>query len=131
MTDSISDFVIRLKNASMANIRTVNSPYSIYREKLTELLVKQNYLDGYQVDTTGKFKSLAVNLKTNGIKVNRLDIKLISKPGRRVYVHASQLKRYLLGLGHVIISTPSGLMTTKQAQKAKLGGELICRIKMN
>jgi len=128
MTDSISDFIIRLKNGSLANNQTVVSPHSKLRENLAQLLVKQNYLAGYKVDTTGKFKQLVINLKSTGVKVNRLNIKLISKPGRRVYAQANQLNRFSLGVGSVIISTPSGLMTTKQAYKAKLGGELLCRI---
>lgn len=131
MTDSISDFAIRLQNASMANNQTVKSPHSKLRESFADLLAKQGYLADYRIDTVGKFKEISVNLLTSGVKVKRISVQLISKPGRRLYVKANQLKRYSFGVGSVIISTPSGLMTAKQAQKAQLGGELLCRVKLH
>lgn len=128
MNDSISDFVIRLKNASLANNHEVVSPYSKFRADLAKVLLDQGFIGGYRVDTDTKFKVLKVSLKSSGIRVDRLQVVRISKPGRRVYAQANRMARLILGQGAVIVSTPQGLMTAKQAQKANLGGELICKI---
>ena len=128
MNDAISDFVIRLKNASLANNSEVTSPYSKFRESLAKLLLDQHYIAGYQVNSDSQFKVLTVKLITNGVRVDRLQVVRISKPGRRVYAQANRMDKLILGQSTVIVSTPSGLMTAKQAKKTHQGGELICKI---
>lgn len=127
MNDSINDFITRLKNASMADKAEVQSPHSKLRENLAKLLASQGLIADYQVDESSGFKNLVVHLVKTKVKVNRLETVIISKPGRRVYAHSSQLKKLNLGRSILIISTPQGLMTANQAMKANLGGELICR----
>lgn len=130
MNDSISDFIIRLKNASFANNEEVMSPHSKLRENMAKLLSTRNLIAGYQVETNeaNGFKYLIIKLTKTKAKVNRLEAVIVSKPGRRVYSHASKLAKHNLGRSTLVVSTPKGLMTADQAIKENLGGELICRV---
>jgi len=128
MNDLISDFIIRIKNASLSNNGEVTCPHSKLQENLAKLMVDQGILSSYAVNTDSVHKELTVKLKQDGIRTVRLDAARISKPGRRLYVRTTQMAKYILGQGVVIVSTPLGLMTAKQAIKAKQGGELICKI---
>lgn len=128
MNDLISDYIIRLKNASLSNNSEVISPHSKLQESLAKLMVDQGLLDTYKVDIISGHKNIITKLKQDGVRTVRLDATRISKPGRRVYTRTTQMTKYILGQGTVIISTPLGLMTAKQAIKAKQGGELICKI---
>jgi small subunit ribosomal protein S8 len=119
----------------MAEKDEVEVPYSRFRKEILDLLVKTGYLNKVsQNDDNGK-KSLKVELKyydeeRPAIKL----IELVSKPGRRIYKKADQLKPYkpLAGykqeMGIVVISTSKGLMTTKQAREKNIGGQVLFKI---
>lgn len=128
ISDPIADLLIRIKNASMAGSKNVSVPYSKLKENLAKILQVEGYLKKVAVSGEGVQKELVLTLAEEGSKPRPIEVKRISKPGGRVYVQAKEIKLWRRGLGTVIISTPKGLMTGKQALQKKLGGEIICKV---
>ncbi len=124
MENSIIDLIIRIKNGYMAKKETIESPCSKYREAILKKLVSLKYIKGYEVKGTVK-KSITINLTYEEGKPAISDVKIYSKPGMRLYISYKNLKPILSGFGYSILSTSSGIMTNKEAKKAKLGGELL------
>ena len=126
LSDPISDFLTRLKNASNAGNEFFTAPHSKTKEAIAKILEDEGYIWNYEVDSTGKFKELKVKVKysDNGTPVVT-DLKRVSKPGIRRYVGAGEIPRVLNGLGISIVSTSTGLKTGAHARKEKLGGELL------
>lgn len=129
MTDPIADFIIRIKNASLAGKNNVTVPYSRVKESLANILQKQGWINKVEiVEKNGKKDLVLALVETKTGAVRPIEVKRISKPGRRVYIKAKDLKTAARGLGTIIVSTPSGLMTHREAMAKKLGGEVICKI---
>jgi small subunit ribosomal protein S8 len=122
MTDPISDLLIRIKNAGMAQHDQLTVPYSRLKEDLVKLMIVTGHVGGLAV--TGETTKRALEIKAPKIK----SVRRMSKPGMRLYVDHQNLKRYLKRRGVTILSTSKGLMTAKDAFKKKLGGELICHL---
>jgi small subunit ribosomal protein S8 len=131
MTDPISDFLTRIRNAAKAKHRVVEIPSSNTKKALTEILYRQGYILNYKFDDdNGPQGTIKIALKydnLSGMSAIR-DIKRISKPGLRKYAGAEELPRVLNGLGIAIISTSKGVITDKEARAAKVGGEVLCYI---
>lgn len=121
---NIVDFIIRLKNGYLAKKETITVPYSKTIEKILMILKKENFIDDFILEESGKKKSIKVNLKYSHKMPMVTDVKIFSKPGRRLYVKANSLKPVLAGKGIAILSTPKGILTDKEARKLKVGGEL-------
>ncbi|MDA0765702.1 MAG: 30S ribosomal protein S8 [Verrucomicrobia bacterium] len=128
LSDPISDFLTRFKNASRAGNDEFKAPFSKTKAEIARILKEEGYIWGYEVDTTGKFPELKVKAKYMDGRSALTDLKRMSKPGRRRYVGAEEIPRVLNGLGISIISTSKGLMTGHQAKRQKLGGELLANI---
>ena len=144
MTDPIADMLTRIRNAQMVKKPEVVMPYSKLKLNLLKLLVKEGWLGSVEKlepsvstkfkkqqrdDLTNRFASLHVKLKYNSDQQPHISqLKRISKPGRRIYVNKDQIPIVLNHRGISIISTSQGLMTNKQAQAKKIGGEIICEI---
>lgn len=130
VTDPIADFIIRIKNASLARKNLVEIRWSKMKESLAEILVKEGYLGKVKVKTDeSKFKILELELKYKDKNPVLNDVKRISKPGVRFYAKAKKTPHVRKGWGGItIISTSSGLMTGTEAKKRNLGGEVICQI---
>lgn len=125
--DIISDFLIRIKNAALAGKQALFSPFSKGSLELAKILQKQGFLEKVEVIEEGKKKNLKVSLLKEKNKTCLFEIERISKPGRRVYYKAKDLKQPR-GLWKIIVSTPEGLMEAKEALKNNCGGEVICKI---
>ncbi|NTW46524.1 MAG: 30S ribosomal protein S8 [Chlorobaculum sp.] len=128
VTDSIADFITRIRNAGSAKNKTTDIPYTRVRENLSKLLVDKGYIKNYTVISTEQFPFIRVELKYmqdghHAIK----EISRVSKPGRRVY-QGKDIKRYLGGLGLFILSTSKGILTDKEAREQNVGGEVLFRI---
>ncbi|NTV82371.1 30S ribosomal protein S8 [Chlorobaculum thiosulfatiphilum] len=128
VTDSIADFITRIRNAGSAKNKTTDIPYTRVRENLSKLLVEKGYIKNYTVISTEQFPFIRVELKyiqdgRHAIK----EISRVSKPGRRVY-QGKDIKRYLGGLGLFILSTSKGILTDKEAREQNVGGEVLFRI---
>lgn len=131
MTDPISDYLTRLRNAIKANHRIVEIPSSNLKKEMTKVLYEKGYILNYKFDETeNKQGVIKVALKYNPVsKVPAIrTLKRVSKPGLRKYSKADELPRVINGLGIAIISTSKGVMTDKDARQQKVGGEVICYV---
>jgi small subunit ribosomal protein S8 len=123
--DPISDMLTRVRNGVSARKSSVTMPHSKLCEQVARILDANGFLAGVKVTEAGGFKSLELTLPESG-KITTLD--RISKPGRRVYIGVSAIPVILGGRGLVVVSTSNGVMTGREARKAGLGGELICKV---
>ena len=128
ISDPISDFLIRLKNASRAENETFTAPSSKMKVELARILKEEGYIWNYEVDTTTKFPEIKVTAKYVDGTPALTDLKRISRPGRRHYVGAGEVPRVLNGLGISILSTSRGVMTGTQAKRENVGGELLAMV---
>lgn len=122
--DTIGDFIIRLKNAGMVGKDTVSVPYSKLRHSIAEKLVDAGYIEA--ADTKGKEvqqKTLEVKLRYENGSHRINGVKRVSKPGRRLYTKVADLHPVKFGKGHLILSTPAGILTGEEAKEKKVGGE--------
>ena len=126
LKDSISDLHTRILNANTARKRLVVMPYSKMKQQVADILKDNGFLEEVKVAADGGFKSLELTLPADQETITSLI--RVSKPGRRVYTSASDIPLVLGGRGIVIVSTSNGVMTGRQARKANLGGELICKV---
>jgi small subunit ribosomal protein S8 len=129
-TDTIADFLTRIRNASAANHRVVEIPASNLKKEITKILFDQGYILSYKFEDKTAQGSIKIALKydkeTKGSVIKK--IQRISTPGLRKYVGSSEVPRILNGLGISIISTSKGVMTGKQAQNENVGGEVLCYV---
>lgn len=109
----------------MASHKEVTVPHTIIGEHIIDILKKGNYVDSYGVKEVEGRKYIEVVL-SKVAKVHHY--KRISKPGRRIYTKAGQIPLVLRGLGMVILSTPKGIMSGKEAHKLRVGGEILCEV---
>jgi small subunit ribosomal protein S8 len=129
MTDPIADMLTRVRNASSAMHDDVSIPSSKLKENIAKILVDEGYVDSYEVATGEGHPTIRIRLRYSDERERVISgIRRISKPGRRVYRGAQELPRVLGGLGVAIISTSQGLMTDKQARRAKVGGEVLAYV---
>ena len=129
MTDPIADMLTRIRNAITAKHDSVVVPASRIKEDIAKILVSEGYIKNYTIEGEGIEKSIAIELKY-GAKGERVitGIKRVSKPGLRIYARCEELPKVLNGLGIAIISTPKGLMTDREARKARHGGEVLAYV---
>lgn len=128
LTDPISDFLTRFKNASRARKDEFKAPYSKIKAEIARILQQEGYVWSYEVDTSGQFPEIKVKTKFVERTPALTDLKRVSRPGLRQYVGAEEIPRVLNGLGIAILSTSRGIMTGHAARKAKLGGELLALV---
>ncbi len=128
LTDPISDFLTRWKNASRARKEDFSAPFSRVKAEIARILQEEGYIWSYEVDTTGRHPVIRVKNKFAGNRGVVTDVKRVSKPGMRQYVQVDDIPRVLGGLGIAILSTPRGLMTGSQARKQRVGGELLALV---
>ena len=130
MTDSIADYLTRLRNAIMANHRVVEVPASNLKKEITKILFEKGYILNYKFVEDGPQGTIKVALKydpqtkTNAIKC----LKRVSTPGLRKYTGYKDMPRVINGLGIAILSTSQGVMTNKEAAELKIGGEVLCYV---
>ena len=133
MTDPIADMLTRLRNANQAYHDSAAMPSSKLKTHIAEILQEQGYIAGWKVNEIEKdgstFKQLVVDLKYGPNRERSIaGVRRVSKPGLRVYAKSTSLPKVLGGLGVAIISTSTGLMTDKQANKKGVGGEVLAYV---
>ncbi|MBK6966822.1 MAG: 30S ribosomal protein S8 [Bacteroidales bacterium] len=130
VTDPISDYLTRLRNAVMANHRIVEIPSSNMKKEITKILFDKGYILNYKFEDDSIPGIIKIALKYHPVsKVPAIrSLERVSKPGLRRYVGADELPRVLNGLGVAILSTNKGLMTDKEARTLQIGGEVLCYI---
>ncbi|MGY2067728.1 30S ribosomal protein S8 [Blastococcus sp. SYSU DS0619] len=133
MTDPIADMLTRLRNANQAYHDAAVMPSSKLKTHIAEILQQEGYIAGWRVDDTDKdgnpFKQLVIDLKYGPNRERSIaGVRRVSKPGLRVYAKSTALPKVLGGLGVAIISTSTGLLTDKQANKKGVGGEVLAYV---
>ncbi len=131
MTDTVSDYLTRLRNAIKANHRIVEVPASNLKKEITKILFEKGYILKYKFENTENNQGLIkIALKYHPITklsaIRTLD--RVSSPGLRKYSGVDKMPRVLNGLGIAIISTSKGVITDKEAKKLNVGGEVLCYI---
>lgn len=130
LTDPISDYLTRIRNASKAGHRVVNIPASNLKKQMTKILFDQGYILSYKFEEDKVQGNIKIALKYDKFTKEPIikKIQRVSKPGLRKYTGSGELPRVLNGLGIAIISTSHGVMTSKQAQQENVGGEVLCYV---
>ena len=128
VTDPISDYLTRIRNASKAKKVRVDIPASKMKISLTEILKKSGYIYDFKVEEDSKQNTITVLLKYNNGVPAISGLKKISRPGLRTYRKSTEIPRVLNGLGTAVISTSKGLLTDKEARQQSAGGEVICYV---
>jgi small subunit ribosomal protein S8 len=124
--DPISDLLTRIRNAKTARKSLVVMPHSKLKEQVAKILENNKFVEDVKVSEAEGFKTLEITLSQDPDAVTSLI--RVSKPGRRVYTAAKDIPLVLGGRGIVIVSTSGGVMSGRDARKAGLGGELICKV---
>lgn len=128
MQDPIADMLTRIRNAQMAEKKSVSMPSSTLKVEIAKVLLNEGYVSSFNVVEDNKKPSLVVELKYfNGSPVIET-ITRISRPGLRIYKSASEIPKVNAGLGISIVSTNKGLMTDRAARALGVGGEIICNV---
>ena len=140
LTDPIADMLTRIRNANKALHEKVVMPTSRMKVDIARLLKEEGYIRDYRIVTGAawtaahpedprSFDTLVVDLKFGRNRERVISgLKRVSKPGRRVYARKDRLPRVLGGMGVAILSTSSGLVTSRTAQERGIGGEVVCFI---
>lgn len=134
INDSISDMLTRIRNATLAKKSNVNIPFTKLNQQIALILEKEGFIQNFQISM--ETNDIVIRLKYTSKKLYKgktkesciTNLRRISKPGLRIYSNYREIPRILGGTGIVIISTPTGLMTDREARARKLGGELLCSI---
>ncbi|SRR6056297_218848 len=130
VTDTIADYLTRVRNASRAGHRVVEIPASNLKKEITKILFDQGYILSYKFEADKVQGSIKIALKYDKVTKEPVirKIQRISKPGLRKYAPSQELPRVLNGLGIAIVSTSHGVMTSKQAKAENVGGEVLCYV---
>ncbi len=123
-TDPIGDLLTRMRNAQSARRASCRAAHSNLKQELCELLKKNGWIEDVIVHGEAPKQEIEVVFK----KGAALDVRRASKPGRRLYAKATELKPILRGFGIAILTTSQGLMTDEDARKKNVGGEVLCTI---
>jgi small subunit ribosomal protein S8 len=125
-TDPIADMLTRIRNAIMAEHKSVAIPLSRTKREIAKVLKREGYITDFRVEKSKFPPHIHIDLKYKGPKENVIEgIKRISKPGRRVYAGVENLPKVLGGLGVAVLSTSRGILTGKDCEKFNMGGEVL------
>lgn len=129
VTDPISDMLIQIKNASRVGKPAVLIPFSNIKMEIAKVLVKEGYLKNAvkRGKKVKKFLACDIVYSTDG-KARLIDLKRVSKPSKRVYKGVQDIHKVKQGFGLLVLSTPKGILTNKEAVKEKVGGEALFEI---
>ena len=127
--DPIADFLIKVKNAGLAGRESVVVPHSEIKEAIADLLVKNGFLKSIAKKRKNNHKILEAEVEYAEGKIPRInDVARVSKPSKRVYQGVKEIKSFKNGLGLIVLSTPKGILTDKEAKKEKVGGEVLFKV---
>ena len=130
MTDTIADYLTRIRNALMAGHKVVEIPASNLKKEITRILHEKGYILNYKFEDKGPQGTIKIALKYHP-KTQLPAIKSLeraSRPGLRKYAGVDEIPRVLNGLGIAILSTSQGVITDKEARKMNVGGEVLCYV---
>ena len=126
ITDTIADFLTRVRNANSAKHATVDVPASNMKKAIAQILVDEGYIKSYQLIEDGKQGVIRITLKYGDNKSQVITgLRRVSKPGLRIYSSCEDMPKVMKGLGIAIVSTSKGVMTDKKARELNVGGEVL------
>jgi small subunit ribosomal protein S8 len=129
MTDPIADMMTRIRNANRIRSKTVTMPASLLKLGIAQILKEEGFIAETTVEPGQPSSQLVLTLKYGEQGEHVItSIERISKPGRRIYAKATDLKPVLRGMGIQILSTPKGILSDRGARAAKIGGEVLCKV---
>lgn len=128
LSDPIADFLIRFKNATLAQKETFSAPHSKMKEEIARILKEEGYLWSYEVQGEGIDRAIIGKPKYLDQAPALTDLKRVSRPGLRQYSGAGEMPRVLGGMGIAIVSTSKGIMTGHKARRENIGGEVLAMV---
>ena len=128
INDIIADALTRIRNANLRGLDSTTLVYAKIVEAIVKIFQEKGYIENYFVEENGNKKSIKVILKYENDKSVINEIKRISKPGRRVYKPASEIKWFKNGYGTIIVTTSKGVLSNDEAHRLGVGGEVLCSI---
>lgn len=128
-TDFIGDFLTRVRNASRAGQEKVTAPTSKLTLRIAEILKAEGFIESVKPFSEGNKHFLRIHLKYLRGKQGAIQgLQRVSRPGRRIYVGSGEIPKVVGGLGISVVSTSKGLLVDREARRARVGGELICKV---
>ncbi|HYA00618.1 MAG TPA: 30S ribosomal protein S8 [Candidatus Binatia bacterium] len=125
-SDTIADMLTRIRNANLANHRSVSVPASRVKLEIAKVLREEGFIAECELTGEAPHQLITITFKPRSPRGRALSgLRRISRPGLRVYARKSEIPRVLGGLGIAVISTSQGLMTGHRAQRLGLGGEVV------
>ena len=129
ITDTIADILTRIRNASSAKHATVDVPASNVKKAITQILLDEGYIKGFNVIDDGKQGIIKITLKYGENRTPVITgLRRVSKPGLRIYASCADMPKVRKGLGIAIVSTSKGVMTDKKARQLNVGGEILAYV---
>ena len=129
MTDPIGDMLTRIRNAGGARHKRTTCPASKFKMAVARVLSEEGFVGEVSSEPGESFSIMTIGIRYRDDGGVMLDgIRRVSKPGRRVFVGASEIPMVRRGLGMAVLSTPKGVMCDRDAREAKIGGEVICEV---
>ena len=134
VNDTIGDMLTRIRNACMAKKTIVAVPLTRMNQQISQILEREGFIQNFQISEDSKYLNLRLKYSSKQVLNGKrkesciTNLKRISKPGLRIYSNSKEIPRILGGAGIVILSTPSGILTDREARSLGVGGELLCSI---
>lgn len=128
--DRVANMLSTIKNTAMVGKKSIELPYTKMNEAVAKVLKEKGFLEEVKVfkEEGASHKMLHLDLKFEGGMPRISEVRRVSKPGRRVYKTASELRRVVGGYGIAVVSTSQGVLESMDARKRKLGGEVVCEV---
>jgi small subunit ribosomal protein S8 len=128
VTDPIADYLIRIRNAISAGHEKVDIPKSLMKIELTKILKDEGFISNYKLQDDTKQGFIRIFLKYSDGNSVITGMKLVSRPGCRIYAAKDEVPKVMGGLGICIVSTSRGIMTGHESHKQGVGGEVLCKV---
>lgn len=129
MTDPIADLLTRIRNATIADKATTMVPYSKLKIEILKVLKDRNFVKDFLVEDAPVGKTIMIVMAYGTDGEQRItEIRRVSRPGRRIYKKATEIRKVLGGVGLAVYSTPQGVLSDNDCRKRRIGGEIICTV---
>jgi small subunit ribosomal protein S8 len=134
VNDSISDMLTRIRNSTLTKKTIVLVPLTRLNEQIASILEREGFIQSFQISEDSKSLILRLKYRSKQLLTNKVkescitNLKRISKPGLRIYANHKEIPRILNGAGIILLSTPVGVLTDREARSRSVGGELLCSI---
>ncbi len=126
--DTLSNFIIKLKNAGLAGLGEVSVPFSKLKLAVCEVLKQEGFIKDFSEKSEKGRSIISITLISQNREPRIQGVKRISKPSKRIYRKSSEIRAVKNGYGALILSTSHGVMTGREAKKSQLGGEALFSI---